>query len=218
MVTEITASYPSHFDGLVEDSLCGWIWTGLPDGERLNVSFFDGENLIGETIADNFREDLQKAGIGDGYHSFKWKLPEKFYDGKEHVFRAINFVTGLDLAFSPSSYKLKKVLPSDMTSEQWLERLEALSFPAVAAAVKIEDALAYLYIILLGRDIDECGLKNCSSKLTILEIANEILHSEEFKKKINKKLIKPEDVIVIYNEWKTLYSCQFKSKQDNKNS
>jgi hypothetical protein len=61
--------------------LQGWVYS--PKGYVDVRIFVDGEEA-GTLRANRFREDLLKAGIGFGAHSFAWPLPARFMDGREH--------------------------------------------------------------------------------------------------------------------------------------
>lgn len=61
--------------------LAGWALT-RQSYEELQV-LVDEEDA-GHVIANVFREDLLKAGIGFGAHSFRWRPPSRFLDGKQH--------------------------------------------------------------------------------------------------------------------------------------
>src|SRR5690554_2889001 len=62
----------------------GWAFNeGAPD-EKVNVAIALGKNCIGTGVADQFREDLKEAGIGEGAHGFKIKVTPVPADGVEY--------------------------------------------------------------------------------------------------------------------------------------
>ena len=70
-----------RIDGLY---VVGWAWDPEKPEERLKVVVYVDGEPVAEGVADQYREDLERAGIGDGRHGFRIKLPEEFFDGKEH--------------------------------------------------------------------------------------------------------------------------------------
>jgi hypothetical protein len=62
-------------DPLGEKEITGWVQnTRHPDLPVLLGVYFDGE-LAGEILANRFRPELVKAGIGNGHHGFVFALP-----------------------------------------------------------------------------------------------------------------------------------------------
>ena len=66
------------FSGYVElitrERVVGWIWNQLRPNERLTIVIKLGSEVIGETLANTWRPDLEAAGIGDGYHAFELRF------------------------------------------------------------------------------------------------------------------------------------------------
>jgi hypothetical protein len=62
-------------DPLGEKEITGWVQnTRHPDLPVLLGVYFDGR-LAGEILANRFRPELAKAGIGNGHHGFVFALP-----------------------------------------------------------------------------------------------------------------------------------------------
>ena len=60
-------------------SVSGWAASKTVPGDRRRISVsVNGVKLLGNILCDQFREDLKSAGIGDGCHSFKSRLPPEF--------------------------------------------------------------------------------------------------------------------------------------------
>ncbi|MFT4253715.1 MAG: hypothetical protein QM608_14675, partial [Caulobacter sp.] len=75
-----------YVDGFDGHGLKGWGWLPLDPEERLQLEFLDEDGrVIGETIADGFREDLAANGKGDGRYAFRFELPIELYDGQKHA-------------------------------------------------------------------------------------------------------------------------------------
>jgi hypothetical protein len=65
-----------HLENIQEDGLItGWCWDPDQPTKRAKLIVLVDNELIGDLIADNFRPDLESAGIGDGAHAFAFLLP-----------------------------------------------------------------------------------------------------------------------------------------------
>src|SRR5690606_26444434 len=64
-----------------------------------------GKNCIGTGVADQFREDLKEAGIGEGAHGFKIKVTPVPADGVEYELKLVDQNTGR--AIRAKSFKFK---------------------------------------------------------------------------------------------------------------
>ena len=85
---EAAAQIRACFDAVTQGRANGWAFDPLEPGKKVKVEIWvDGAfGALGE--ADLFREDLQKAGIGDGCVHFSIPLPDRVYDGEEHTVTA----------------------------------------------------------------------------------------------------------------------------------
>lgn len=64
-------------DGIDRQYVFGWAWDPENPDKRLEVVVYvDGEQVI-VGVANQYREDLEKAGIGDGGHAFWIELPKE---------------------------------------------------------------------------------------------------------------------------------------------
>jgi hypothetical protein len=61
---------PGHLDFFTVDLLTGWAWDPARPDEPVDVAVLDGEQVVLRFKADRFRQDLAKAGIGNGRHAF----------------------------------------------------------------------------------------------------------------------------------------------------
>src|SRR2546423_3980111 len=55
--------------------IAGWAWDKAQPNTPVTVEIYDGTVRIGTVSADAFRQDLLKAGVGDGRHSFEFRMP-----------------------------------------------------------------------------------------------------------------------------------------------
>jgi hypothetical protein len=80
----LTDSPAGYLDSVINDLVKGWaVNTDDPDNPAMLDVVIDDE-VIGETTADQFRDDLQRSGIRDGYAGFSFVIPLNYYDGQEH--------------------------------------------------------------------------------------------------------------------------------------
>ena len=64
-------TYVGHVDRIVNGKLRGWaMYSGQPK-RRARVHAFVNGQLVHTIVADRRREDLVKAGVGDGHHGFE---------------------------------------------------------------------------------------------------------------------------------------------------
>jgi GT2 family glycosyltransferase len=96
-------------DGPVYGTVRGWAFDPESPNEPVSVELkLDGQPF--ETIvANSFRDDLEKAGMGDGRHSFSLPLPAAFLDGKMHVVDA--HIAGTEVALDHSPMEVSHADP-----------------------------------------------------------------------------------------------------------
>ena len=96
-------SYQGYFDWINCQSLVGWAWDASQPNTPISVDIYDGAVRIATVRANQFRQDLLNAGIGNGWHGFSFNLPAHMRDGQTHSI-AIKY-GGLDqqLNVSPKS-------------------------------------------------------------------------------------------------------------------
>jgi SAM-dependent methyltransferase len=73
-----------HHDLATCREIAGWAWdSSLPD-VPIYVDIYDGDKLLATVLADTPREDLRRAGKGQGRHAFVFPVPRHLKDGKPH--------------------------------------------------------------------------------------------------------------------------------------
>lgn len=99
---------PTQFEGTHDQADCnliaGWAWDRLNPSARLNVNVFDGTVLLATVSANQYRGDLQAAGIGDGIHGFSLPTPSSLKNGQPHTIRVQFADTGTNLGATPKSF------------------------------------------------------------------------------------------------------------------
>ena len=71
----------------------GWVQNSDAPEAPVCLDVFAGGKLIGQTLANRYRRDLEQAGLGSGYHSFSFTPPEEVLLGEIAVRRSIDGVT-----------------------------------------------------------------------------------------------------------------------------
>lgn len=78
----------TNFEGNVEaancESVVGWVWDRTQPNAPLPVDIYDGQTKLATLTAGAPRQDLVKAGIGNGAHGFLYPIPPNLRDGKPH--------------------------------------------------------------------------------------------------------------------------------------
>lgn len=74
-----------YFDYIEKGYAMGWAYSTNSSNEPITIEIICNDETVGSGIANNFREDLKSAGIGDGSHAFKIKLSYELYNNKEHL-------------------------------------------------------------------------------------------------------------------------------------
>lgn len=70
IATDISASAVGYIDALEEQRIAGWAWCRTRPDAPVEVEFrLDGVTLK-RVVADGFRQDLARAGAGNGKHAF----------------------------------------------------------------------------------------------------------------------------------------------------
>jgi hypothetical protein len=99
----------SVFEGFHDIADCnviaGWAWDANQPNTPINVDvYFDNEAFISiQAPANQFRQDLLNAGIGNGVHGFSFPTPERLKDGLPHTVRIKFSGTNIDLSSTPKS-------------------------------------------------------------------------------------------------------------------
>lgn len=91
-----------YLDGIVEDKLHGWCFNPASPGERISVQILVDGVQKAILLADEYRLDLERAGIGDGKHGFSIDLRRFIFDAEQHHVEVIT-VSGSSLSNSPQT-------------------------------------------------------------------------------------------------------------------
>lgn len=80
----IKKEYKGYVDKIQGGHLLGWAWNPGNPGERLEVELFQNGEVHATTRAEEFREDLKMAAVGDGMYGFRLPLTTKMMGNGDH--------------------------------------------------------------------------------------------------------------------------------------
>ena len=63
-----------YIDLVRTDCIAGWAQNPVHPEAPVCLDIYAGGQLIGQTLANRYRQDLARAGLGSGCHSFEFKL------------------------------------------------------------------------------------------------------------------------------------------------
>jgi hypothetical protein len=76
--------YQGYFDSINCQTLKGWAWDSSQPNTPISVDIYDGTQKIAAVRANQFRQDLLNAGIGNGQHGFTYNVPASLRNGFTH--------------------------------------------------------------------------------------------------------------------------------------
>jgi len=89
IIDKMSPSDPPAYDGFHYDSNCqkilGCAWDRNRPNDAVKVEIYDNDSLIATVRADQFRQDLLDARLGNGKHAFNFDVTPQLRDGKLHV-------------------------------------------------------------------------------------------------------------------------------------
>jgi hypothetical protein len=77
MSDEDTAALRGYVDQVGDRRISGWAQNPEHPEVPVCLDILAGGRLIGQTLANRYREDLQRAGLGSGRHSFEFTAPAR---------------------------------------------------------------------------------------------------------------------------------------------
>lgn len=95
--TASTTEVIGHFDYVEDGRAYGWAFAPAHPQKRLAVDIISNGEVIAHGYAENFREDLRDAGIGDGGFMFNLQLSNELFDGQLYSLTAREAETGTAL-------------------------------------------------------------------------------------------------------------------------
>jgi RHS repeat-associated protein len=101
--TPASSAYGGWLDGADCNVISGWAWDANQPNTAINVEVYDGTTLIAAVVANQFRQDLLNAGIGNGYHGYSIATPSSLKNGVAHSIHVKVAGTTAELSGSPKS-------------------------------------------------------------------------------------------------------------------
>ena len=95
--------YQGNYEVANCETISGWVWDRKQPDSSVSVGVYDGETRLLNIPANQYRQDLWDAGVGNGRHSFVYTVPEKLKDGQPHSIQVKTSETGFVLFNSPRS-------------------------------------------------------------------------------------------------------------------
>ena len=130
-MTRAQEAPPGRLRGLLERTdpnlITGWAADDANPGAPVELEVLVDDESAGTLLARVFREDLQRAGIGDGCHSFWLYLPQPLSPLVDHVLRVRRLSDGAELPGSP-----RTIPRQDLPAEAARQKI-ALALNAAAA-------------------------------------------------------------------------------------
>ncbi|HTG36399.1 MAG TPA: choice-of-anchor D domain-containing protein [Thermoanaerobaculia bacterium] len=124
-------SYQGNHDIASCQGLAGWGWDSTQPNTAITLYVFQGTQYLGSVLANQFRQDLVNAGIGNGIHGFSWPIPSSLVDGQSHslTVRFGSSSSSTALTSSPKSINCAPA-PAATTSIAWIQPAESSWGPA----------------------------------------------------------------------------------------
>jgi hypothetical protein len=97
----------------------GWAWNPAKPGERVEIEMLIDGVVADSIVARLYRDDLQKAGIDDGFYGFSWPLPYKALLLPRDVMVAARIRNTDEFLSPPQAFRTKAVADA-------LEKVESL--------------------------------------------------------------------------------------------
>ncbi len=74
-------------DAVDAEAIFGWAWNRAQHDKPIQVRIWADDTPLATVTADQFRQDLLDAGVGNGKHGFSVPIPAILRDGKPHTIR-----------------------------------------------------------------------------------------------------------------------------------
>lgn len=132
-----------HLDAITDGYAEGWVFDSLHPERRLNVEILNGERVVARGTADQFREDLKKAGIGDGCYKFSLRLSYELFDGQPHHLTARVTNTARQLDGGAKIFEATATTPGDL---DLMGRAATLQLAKILAQRSVEPAKARTFL------------------------------------------------------------------------
>ncbi|MBV9826235.1 MAG: glycosyltransferase [Alphaproteobacteria bacterium] len=149
------ATLESNIDFADWNGVRGWVWDPRQPDKRIALELRDGDALLAAVTADEYRPDLELAGVGDGRHGFSIQFSETLLPYARHVLHLRPIGSLLDVPTFPlvltrdqagfDTSVMRFVLSNIMAEVARAQKPEDLA-PTIASLVEVLDqALSYYF-------------------------------------------------------------------------
>lgn len=112
-----------YLDSITDQNASGWADSPNGSDQPAVLDVFIDDAIIGETVADLFRDDLRRQNTRDGYAAFNFAIPLSFFDGEEHSIRVAVQGSGEVLQNCPLSFRgMARDMPLIRQRIDWVQR------------------------------------------------------------------------------------------------
>jgi len=88
-------------DAISFNHISGWVWNPDCPDEPVQIEVLDGDTQLAVVLAELYRPDLQKLGMGNGRHGFSFNFGPTILPLARHTLRVRRLSDGSDLSGSP---------------------------------------------------------------------------------------------------------------------
>ena len=148
----------SNIDLAEWSGIRGWVWNPRRPQQRIALELLDGDTPLATVVANEYREDLERAGIGDGRHGFSFAFGETLLPYARHVLHLRPVGSTAELPSFPRVLTREEagpdptvqfVLGNIVAGAARAEKVEDLA-PIVTSLVTFLDAALARYFDLAG--------------------------------------------------------------------
>lgn len=142
----------SSLRGGLDHADCQWVagWvcaTDRPD-QPMAVDIFDGTTRLGSMQTSQFRPDLLAAGLGSGYHGFRYPVPQRLRDGRQHTIRVKVAAADFELPGGPKEFSCASDHQHAAARLTLNLGLDAQLICALFDALLLKEAVAHLGLVV----------------------------------------------------------------------
>lgn len=201
-----------HFDYIHDGYAYGWAFDKKNPLQRLTVNIVCDGVIVGHGLADQYREDLLTAGIGDGKYLFKLRISYELYDGEPHSLVAMAANSGSQLGggaqiFGPLTSTITfDLIPREAGLELLRDMLEKDKYSAqttnkenLEKAYSIGSQLQETYQLSDARYVWQSIIKSIGDNaLCRCKIAETYLLNNELEQALNEYKISAQNDLLLY--------------------
>jgi glycosyltransferase involved in cell wall biosynthesis len=136
--TLLGSPWRSHINVITRNRISGWVRGGANPDQPTALQILDNGVVIARVLANRYRKDLEREGIGSGRHGFELRIPGGLSPLARHVIQVRREADGMDLHGSPV------VIEHATALDAGLEQAVAQAVTALVRKDERERALSFL--------------------------------------------------------------------------